>query len=293
MKPYYRGLLLAGRSGFHFNVPVPTDIASERYLNSSDPEEVICALVARAQIGDFGYFQQLTSLLLTTEDADIWYSSITLFSYAAPRSAIVELMNASLQGPCATPENVLHAFLIELLTNAGAGWAVTTMLEWLEHDADRQRHAEASYNLSMMLEKNRDEIADGPPVVPQPKEHDWYDPPPIFNDKAFYELVRSRAAEVIAPMRDPSRWSLFEGELLNLEAIARRLCRRINEESEELDKSMMILAAATGVPFEGFYRNGRLQPLNAMAIVEGLLESGNLARYEPGVRYFFGHRIPE
>jgi hypothetical protein len=294
-KPYYSEMLLALGSAFHFTEPPPADITSEHYLNSSDPDDVICALVARAQLGDFDHFHKLTTLLMTTRDADTWCSSITLFSYAAPRSAIVGLIKACRQTQCATPENILHSLLIEILTNSGAGWAVTTMLEWLEHDADRQLHSEAPWRLSMMLERDRNEIADGPPVVPQPTEHDWYDPPPVFDDAAFYQRVRSRAAEMLAQMRDTSRWSLFEGELLNLEAIARRLCQRIlrNEDPAETEKAMMILAAATGAPFDGFYLHDRLRPLNAMAIVEGLLESGELKRYETGVRYFFGHRIPD
>jgi hypothetical protein len=45
----------------------------------------------------------------------------------------------------------------------------------------------------------------------------------------------------------------------------------------------------------GFWRldDYKLDPLAAAAILEDMLESGELERFEPGVRYFFGHRIPD
>ena len=46
--------------------------------------------------------------------------------------------------------------------------------------------------------------------------------------------------------------------------------------------------------WRGFYgKAGKLQPLSAAAIVEEFLESRESEKYEDGVRYFFGHRIPD
>jgi hypothetical protein len=51
--------------------------------------------------------------------------------------------------------------------------------------------------------------------------------------------------------------------------------------------------ASTGIDCSGFYKDRNFQPLTAAAILEDFLESPEVARYEEGVRYFFGHRIPE
>jgi hypothetical protein len=51
--------------------------------------------------------------------------------------------------------------------------------------------------------------------------------------------------------------------------------------------------AATGIDCSGFYQNEVLQPLAAAEIVEEFLESPAAEKYEQGVRYFFGHRIPD
>jgi hypothetical protein len=51
--------------------------------------------------------------------------------------------------------------------------------------------------------------------------------------------------------------------------------------------------ASTGINCSVFYQDGRFQPLSAAAVVEEFLESPSANRYEDGVRYFWGHRIPD
>jgi hypothetical protein len=36
-----------------------------------------------------------------------------------------------------------------------------------------------------------------------------------------------------------------------------------------------------------------LEPLTAAALAEELLDRPAAARFQPGVRYFFGHRLPD
>ncbi|NVB40421.1 hypothetical protein G6O69_21455 [Pseudenhygromyxa sp. WMMC2535] len=53
--------------------------------------------------------------------------------------------------------------------------------------------------------------------------------------------------------------------------------------------------AATGIDCRAMFDpkvKGRWRPLQAAAIAERFLASPEAERYEDGVRYFFGHRIP-
>ena len=50
--------------------------------------------------------------------------------------------------------------------------------------------------------------------------------------------------------------------------------------------------ASTGINCSDFYKQGDFQPLTAAARLEAWLESGAPDRFEPGERYFFGHKIP-
>jgi|CXWL01.1.fsa_nt_gi hypothetical protein len=51
--------------------------------------------------------------------------------------------------------------------------------------------------------------------------------------------------------------------------------------------------ATTGINCTRFYKDGELQSLAAASIVEEFLESSDSYKYIDGVRYFFGHQIPD
>jgi len=90
--------------------------------------------------------------------------------------------------------------------------------------------------------------------------------------------------------------TIIEGGRLNIRDIAQRLLTRV-QTGERLDRiamGRMLLEATTGLNCRAFFDDsGRLQNLTAAAIVEEFLERGDTDRYQPGVRYFFGHRIPD
>jgi hypothetical protein len=50
--------------------------------------------------------------------------------------------------------------------------------------------------------------------------------------------------------------------------------------------------AATGIDCRSWYRDRTLCPPAAVATLQRFLGT-DAARFEPGVRYFWGHRIPE
>ena len=51
--------------------------------------------------------------------------------------------------------------------------------------------------------------------------------------------------------------------------------------------------ASTGINCTAFYLDEAFQPLTAAAVIEEFLDSPEAAKYHDGVRYFFGHRIPD
>ena len=51
--------------------------------------------------------------------------------------------------------------------------------------------------------------------------------------------------------------------------------------------------AATGIDCTSWYQDGKLRPLAAMATLEGFLESPEAEQYKEGIRYFWGHPIPD
>lgn len=86
---------------------------------------------------------------------------------------------------------------------------------------------------------------------------------------------------------------VFRGDVLSVGRVCRVALDDLRRGGRFDEQMRRRFEASTGVDASGFYRDGRLQPLAAAAIVEGFLDSGEADRYEPGARYFFGHRVPD
>ena len=85
---------------------------------------------------------------------------------------------------------------------------------------------------------------------------------------------------------------LCRGKLLSAENLAYLLLADLEAPLCFLPFWRRRFEATTGIDCSSFYHERRLQPLTAAAIIERFLESDRVARFLPGVRYFFGHRIP-
>ncbi|MFQ5650081.1 MAG: hypothetical protein ACE5IY_09075 [bacterium] len=85
---------------------------------------------------------------------------------------------------------------------------------------------------------------------------------------------------------------IFVGEQFSVNCLAKRI---LDEVRNPYFQSFLRrkFEASTGVDCTNFYKAGVLQPLTAAAIVEEFLESPDAQKYEHGVRYFWGHRIPD
>jgi hypothetical protein len=85
---------------------------------------------------------------------------------------------------------------------------------------------------------------------------------------------------------------VFRGGGLHVTSVAERILRDFQKQqfSEEMRHKF---EAMTGIDCSGFYVDRHLQPLAAAGIVEEFLDSDASDRYELGVRYFFGYRVPE
>ncbi|MFP2927201.1 hypothetical protein ACLESO_18780 [Pyxidicoccus sp. 3LG] len=90
---------------------------------------------------------------------------------------------------------------------------------------------------------------------------------------------------------------LLHAERFSVVSVARRLLSSMSNHSDfEMAKRPFYrrrFEASTGIDCSPFYKDEQFQPLTAAATLEDFLESPEAARYEEGVRYFFGHRIPE
>jgi hypothetical protein len=150
---------------------------------------------------------------------------------------------------------------------------------------------------SQMLEDERGPIYKGPEETPklEPEVGPLSDTIVVRHEEAYLTLVRDTAAALATEygLKDVS--PICEGRPFSLIAFARRLLDRIAEgrDTDRIERGRFLFEANTGIDCRGYYLEGRLQPLVAAGIVEDFLESPEAETFEPGVRYFFGHRIPD
>ena len=85
---------------------------------------------------------------------------------------------------------------------------------------------------------------------------------------------------------------VWMGEPFGVVPMAKRLLELIRNPSFPSDLRRKF-EAATGIDCTAFYKAAQLQPLTVAAILERFLDSPAADHYQDGVRYFFGHRIPD
>jgi hypothetical protein len=106
--------------------------------------------------------------------------------------------------------------------------------------------------------------------------------------ESYRQLVAARNEELKSAFGDDA--VVFRGEKLNVAAVAHRGLEDLAK--DRFDEEMRHkFEAMTGIDCSSFYKEGELQPLAAAALLEEFLEGPEPAKYQEGVRYFFGRPI--
>jgi hypothetical protein len=116
------------------------------------------------------------------------------------------------------------------------------------------------------------------------------DPSDYFDIEDYRGDVMSRYESLVEALGS-SEVYVFEGAPFGVVRLAHMMINRLREE-DFTPEYRQRFEASTGIDCRSFYRDGRFQPLNAAAILEDFIRGPESERFEEGVRYFFGHRIP-
>jgi hypothetical protein len=282
--------------GFQFSSPPPEDIASNRYYQSSDPWEVLGATLARLQNGDFDATDALPRVMDMSDDALVWNGATQLLGFACPWSRLQPLARRMI----AKRQDVeVQLYVPEMLEASMAPWAVELLLELHDAAFPEGRGPLVQSCLSRLLEPQSDAIDAGPEEV---RELDPDYPEDLaeyittYRTDKFRDLVHAQKTALTTRLGS-DMVAIAEGDIFSVAATAERLLNRLHAEADRsgrFDFERMRLEAATGLDCRGFYpRDWHLQKLPAIAIIDDFLESGRAIDFEPGKRYFFGHRVPD
>jgi len=295
-KPYYYS---REGVGFHFLAPPPEDIRSPKYLNGDDPENAICSVLAHAQNGNFAPCWRLIELMQLHDDWLVWYDCGRLLAYTAPRSLLQELLATF--SDQVTRQAHTAKWIGWILGQSGSLWAAPEILRLFYLHPPGRSLSEKTREwwlpdyLSFLLEKEGQVIADGPGLIlllRDPEWPEWVDSESFYDDEGYRQDVMKRYDAVRSRVSDPEHNCVCEGEILSLRRIAQGLLERLPKLQHLLTQDEMwleILEAYTGIDMTSNHKHPHL----AVKQVEQFLASPTIEEYEPGVRYFFGYRIPD
>lgn len=274
--PFLERVFMWNGDGYAFDAPANVDLGDDRLLQGDERWITLAAILRRAQRGDFAPLEYLPAMIRDDAPPSFVASCLWLLGDAAP-SALAARLSAFMQPGRPTYTRVkacdaaLHAGIISLAPAMLHTWATIVPRE----------RALISVYLSDLLGDEGGSIS-------------AYDD---FYDEEAYRLHVTRVTEKID--RDFPKMSIFRGEPISLDSILHAMFEALRSEEEvdniqpEFSLLRHRLEAMTGWCFSEAYRDEVLQPLAAAAVVEECWETCRAKNYEPGVRYFFGHRIPD
>lgn len=292
MVTYLATALWGFGSGFQFTSEPPSGIERLVHLYSDRPEDVLGCVLANFQGGNFAVASALLPLLQRDDSAYVWSAATHLLAYGAPQPHVRQFFHWARE----LPDDISQYEACSAALRAGNLWAVEPALEVYAGLSDPSLRDFLAADLSWVLEQTPGEVFEGP----TPPETEAYAAPshllfspPSVGHASYAQSVTARHASISA---QTSELLVAEGAPINLIGIARRLLGRVTSEgvpSARIEQAWWMFGAMTGVDCRGFFTTeGHLKRLTAAAILEEYLDSGAAERFEPGVRYFFGHRIP-
>jgi hypothetical protein len=111
----------------------------------------------------------------------------------------------------------------------------------------------------------------------------------------YRSLVMNRYSELKERFKT-ERVIVLEGEMASVQMFATLLLQRLGQSDFNQVAQPFLrrrFEASTGLNCSAFFREKRFQALSVASLLEEVVEGGQLEKYEPGVRYFFGHRVPD
>lgn len=272
--PITQGLLLPTANTFFSQDEAGLLALEQSDPSLSEPWLFLAHALLDARKGRYDLLWQLESLATQFAYEDFANACVVLLGAAAPRSLLRALAAEDAQMP--PPPGLAPVHRFRALTLSQTPWAADHVLSALDSVRDLS-------SLREMLLRCSDIVEPGSPAL---------DEEPVLLARER-DRLRGGVDQLVALMgRDDI--ACLRGAPLSLADVARRMLDIASGPTTGLFAHYrLVFEAYTGWDCRHFYREHRLQKLVVAATLEDFLDSGEADRYEPGVRYFFGHRIPD
>lgn len=296
--PFLYGTFDWNSNGYFLAYRPPEDLVTAKALNHANPLVQIAAITEFAKSGDFRHVQRLERFIRDGDPLDLAQLALWLVGDMG-QGAELDLIGRALAGK----DPHLRWWAAEAACLSGVVAFVAPMVEAWEHAETREQREGIGYLLSNLLEPAAGEIAASSGIYIHPRMAVLERRPELIeiwkglNERRSKEvLLPERVAVKLAALQEehPGVTVLWRGAAWDVGGAAQSLLAIARDgRADDIRLWRHKLEAATGWDCRAFFRGGQANPLGIAAVIEDFLDSGQTEKYEPSVRYFFGHRIPE
>ena len=274
---FLEGVFLWRRSGYQLAGDPGIDLLNDKYLHDLNPWIRIAAILERAKAGNFDVLSLLIREIQDSNSLAFTDACRLLLGQAGPSSCIRKFLETFTHEIYVLRDWTIQETVALVLNESLLLWTIPAMLNVFLKATKRDDAIIIPHLFSELMER----------------EHG-----PIYEVESsgieFKKLVLLQYQELVVRMQS-DQLPVLRGNLFSVAETAKRLydCLTASGGRPEVRRERAVFEAVTGIDCRRFYENGNLQPLAAAAIVEDFLSSQYLTSFEPGVRYFFGHPIPD
>jgi hypothetical protein len=288
------------RYGFRYAAEPTVDLLSADALRTDNAWLLLAAILERAKLGDFSGVKLLEGLYPILQPFPIGRIALYLSGDIANDRGLKQICRAM-----AHADPRVRRFACQAGVFAGRLWLVPFMLDAWSRASTGQDAELMGYAISDMLEPRPSSIALLAPFCPSamaalgldlqaaedaPEDETLDDDDQV---ERFVDVVRARYAELVEELGSEKR-TVWRGVIFDVGELARQIIRTVrNEEVNSLFDYIHKFEANTGLNCTGCFRDIKPDRLAIEALMEDFFESGHAAQFEPGARYFFGHRIQD
>ena len=253
------------------NSPGPNFARSSRDEAAWD---VWVKILQEAKVGQFKGMRQLIDIYNNSEDPVLIGLCAMLLGDAGTPECF-DFITGSLSS---VEGNETAQEYVDILTARGRLSDVPLMVKTYERFADGDDPEFFAYDLAEILSSDLD----------------FVDNPDEFDSPAEYTAAVLEKYHDVAAALGGDKYYAFRGALFNVIDVAHGVIHALREPDDFIPSLWRRkFEASTGIDCSLFYKDRILQPLVATAIIEEFLDSPAAAHFKPGIRYFFGHRLPD
>lgn len=269
-------VLIDFQEGGYFTYPNPVDTArSDTDLDDASVEWLRAFAAARE--GSFDGVAHLLEVFPDAQHPQLRHAYTQLLGDAGPK-ACIDLVRLKLKNTDTDnlTERVMARRFGRVLAEGGKLADIPLLLDiYLRTRADKDSEIFPVWIAALI----------------EPDTEVFCDPADYFDIEGYRAAVMSRYESLVEALGSPEVY-VFEGAPFGVVRLARMMMNRLRE-ADFMPEYRQRFEASTGIDCRSFYRDGFFQSLNAAAILEDFTSGPGSEQFEEGVRYFFGHRIPD